>query len=188
MTEKKKKEHTKKPEEILNASVELANMSTIVAETIKEQEQISQSISNAIKALDYSPFSGILASLDCLKGTLSSIKQLSTIMGEKPAIFSVIESSASALSNLGTVSSQIRQMHENIESMSKLIDPSEVKLPEIIIPRIKEIDSQKDTIIKSLASQIEYLESELSKEKEKNNELLALLDEKRKELKKQYVT
>jgi hypothetical protein len=49
------------------------------------------------------------------------------------------------------------------------------------------VDSQKDTIIKSLVSQIEYLQSELSKKDIKIRELLARLEEEKKDLKKQYV-
>jgi hypothetical protein len=47
---------------------------------------------------------------------------------------------------------------------------------------------KNEVLVRSLLREIEMLEKELAKEKGKNKELLALLDEKRKELKKQYVS
>lgn len=188
MTKEKKKEVAKKPEDMVNAFTELSCISTTVTEAMREQEQISQSISNMMKATETSMYSGILTSLDCVNGSLSSIEQISTSWRENEAILSAIGSSTCALGTLETIGSQVKEMYENIESIGKLINPQEAKLAEIIIPKIKEVDSQKDTIIKSLVSQIEYLESELSKKDTKIRELLALLEEERKDLKKQYVS
>lgn len=188
MTEEKKKEVAKKPEEIVNAFTELSSISTTVTEAMREQEQISQNISNIMKAVDNSRFTGILASLDCVNSSLSSIGQISTSWRENEAILSAIGSSVSAFGSLETIGSQIKEMYENIESIGKLIEPQEAKLAEIIIPKIREVESQKDTIIKSLASQIEYLESELNKKDTKIRELLTLLEKEKKDLKKQYVS
>jgi len=187
MTEEKKKEEAKK-QEVVTVYSELSSIFDAATESIREQELIYQHISNSMAAMDTSMYSGILASLDCLHSSLTSIGQISTSWRENAAILSVIDSSASPFSALEFAGSQMKQMHENIEAMGKLIEMPDAKMPEIIIPIIKEVDSQKDAIIRSLVSQIEYLESELNKEKTEKKDLLALLEDKRKELKKQYVS
>ena len=192
MTEEKKKEVAKKPEVIVNAFTELSSISTSITEAMREQEQISQNITNAMNIMGATSVSSrILASLDGLNGSLASIGQISTSWRENEAITSMIASSTDALSAITAIGSQISAMHQNIASMGKLIgeqETIETPLTTIIVPRINEVDSQKDTIIKSLVSQIEYLQSELSKRDARMKELIALLEEEKKDLKKQYVS
>lgn len=70
-----------------------------------------------------------------------------------------------------------------------MFEMSKIQIPRITT-ELSVIQSQNNSTIDSLLREIAFLEKELSKEKVKNKELLALLtllEEKRKELKKQYV-
>ncbi len=52
---------------------------------------------------------------------------------------------------------------------------------------VRAIAPRTDTTMKSLLNYVEFLEKELTKEKAKNKELLRILEELKKEIKKQYV-
>ena len=84
-----------------------------------------------------------------------------------------------ALEQIDTITKDFARMNEMF------------KLPNITIPEVSReitiIQRNNNTIIKVLAEEIERLERELAQQKTDNKELQALLEDKRKELKKQYV-
>lgn len=85
-----------------------------------------------------------------------------------------------ALGQIDTITREFAKMNEII------------KLPDITIPEFSReiaiIPRNNNTIIKVLAEEIERLEKELAQQTNDNKELRALLEDKRKELKKQYVS
>lgn len=177
MSEQKKKEEKKKTEQIVSG--ELANISTVILNALGTKEQINSMVQTTLKSLQPS-----LAGLNHLSETLNNMSPVYEMIRQNQAIFQSIQTS-----NLTAILDSLRQVNQLSETLVRINEM--MQLPKISIPKLetelKAISPKNNILVKSLLSQIEYLENELAKEKGKNKELLALLDEKRKKLKKQYI-
>jgi len=177
--EKKKEEEKKKQIAMAQNSTELTKLSIGFANALKMQEQLNRSMAQiALKTLQpVLDFSYLSATLHSMTPALDMMRQNQAILQaiKPPALEGILESQR-----------QISQITASLVAINKLIQVPKISMPELKTTSNK-IPTQHNTLVRSLLSQIEYLETELAKEKGKNKELLALLDEKRKELKKQYV-
>jgi hypothetical protein len=179
----KKKEEKKKLKESESVSVELSNISDNVSEAIKAQKEIAEYGSKVFQAFRSDLFTpSVCTSLQFLGGTLQSLSNISSILKDYQPLLTSLN--FKAFSDIGL---QTRAISESLTSIGKMMELPKIEVPKLEV-ELSAIPTQNNTLVKTLVRQIEYLENELAKEKTINKELIALLEEKRKELKKQYVS
>jgi hypothetical protein len=182
MSEEKEKDKEKKP---LSVLTELSNIGVGLSEAMRAQAQIMQS-SIAQQALQsariFDSFNGLSSSFKTMASINNMIREHQAIIPafQQPPIMKTMLEYQTGISILA----------KQLVGINKMIQS--VKMPKIAIPTLSTelavIPRQNDTLVRSLLREIELLEKELAKEKAENKQLMALLEEKRKELKKQYVT
>jgi uncharacterized protein YjgD (DUF1641 family) len=184
MSEEKKEEEKKKEKKttILNgyASIQksLAQamvaqntiLNSAIAKQAMESARIAQAMSNSL-------------------GTIKMMEGINNMMRRQNAVTQALQNafqSSSLIRTMTIYENQTRRLAESIVAINQSIH-TKIAVPAMktelaIIPR------QTDVTVRTLENYIVALEKELAKEKDENKELLRLLDEKRKDLKKQYVT
>jgi len=181
--EKKEKEKDKKTTSI---SDRLVTITLGLSEAKKAQAQIMQS-AIAQQALQSARIS---ESFQRMAGTLQTMTSFNNMIERHQLVMQTLQQSSIGLKTMMEYQSGVRELANRLVGINKMI--TSVKMPTPIIPKLTTelaaIPPQSNTLVRSLLRQIEFLEKELAKEKSENKQLLALLDEKRKELKKQYVS
>jgi predicted RNase H-like nuclease (RuvC/YqgF family) len=177
--EKKEKGKKGKTISVFN---ELSTSSIGLSEAMKAQAQIMQS-SVALQALQSAK---ILEPFKYVAGTLKLMASFNNMIKQHQIVMQTLQQSSVGLKTMLEYQSQVRQLADNLVRINKMVEPLKFPIPKLTA-ELTAIPPRNDTLVRSLLREIEFLEKELSKEKAKNKELLALLEEKRKELKKQYV-
>jgi len=174
-----KKEKEKRP---ISVFEELSTISLGISEAMKAQAQILQS-SVALQALQSAK---VCESFKHMAGTLQSMASFNNMIKQNQIVIQTLQQSSIGLKAMLEYQLHMRQLADNLARINKMVQP--LKFPTATVTtELIAIPPRNDTLVRSLLREIEFLEKELSKKKAKNKELLALLDEKRKELKKQYV-
>ena len=176
MPEEKKK---KKPISVFN---ELSAISIGLSKAMKAQTQIMQS-SVALQALQSAK---VLESFKYMAGTLQSMVFLNNTLKQHHTVMQAFQRSSIGLKTMLSYRLQVRQLADNLIRINKMVEPLTLPIPELTA-ELTAIPPRNDTLVRSLLREIDFLEKELSKEKAKNKQLLAFLEEKRKKLKTQYV-
>ena len=176
-----KKKEKKKPKSVLE------NLSGI-------QLALSEA-SRAYKAImDTSAMQAILASAKISKIIAQSTTGLRTIMETQMQLQKMVMEQARILrasqvsQALKTISAYRESARKLAEQYSRIQQMVQISAPLTSLEtEIRAIPSRTDRAIKSLLNYIAFLERELSKEKAKNKELLRILEELRKDVKRRYV-
>jgi hypothetical protein len=181
MSEKKEKEKEKK-----DISINLSTIDHELSEALKIQTEVMLSplVQAALKT------ARIFDSFNHMTESLQYMESVNRIIKDSKMIFTSFEYSMESLKAMFEYGAGTKKLLEQFSGINRILDS--VKIPEIAIPRLETelaaIPPQNDILIRSLLREIDLLEKQLAKEKIKNKALIAILDEKRKELKKQYVT
>lgn len=177
--EKKEKEKEKK---VLPVFKGLSTISLGLSEAMKAHARIMQS-PVAQQALQSAL---VFDSFKHMAGTLQSMAKFNDIIRQNQIVIQTLQQSSIGLKTMLEYQSQIGQLSANLTRINKMV--SLLKFPTAMLTaELVSIPRQNDTLVRGLLREIEFLEKELSKEKTENKELRALLEEKRKGLKKQYV-
>jgi hypothetical protein len=183
MSEKEEKERKKKA---LSIPVNLSTIDRELSEALRLQRQmmLSPLVLEALRtARIFDSFNHMTESLQCMESVNRIIK-------DNHIVFKAFEYSFEGLKAMLGYGAETKKLLEQFSGISRLVES--IKVPEIAIPKLETelvaIPPQNDALVRSLLRQIDLLEKELAKEKIKNKGLIALLDEKRKDLKRQYVT
>lgn len=128
--------------------------------------------------------------LDALKQSAMSLRYVSELskmlMKEQKEIVRALLSSG-ALSVVSDFRQDLQKLAELTVGIREMVKMNKnIDVP-TLLPKIEAIPSQTNAVINGLLRHIDFLEREMAKERQKNKELLKLLEEKRKELKKKYV-
>lgn len=187
MSEEKKEEEKKKEKKttVLNGytSIQASLSQAMVAQSAivssgfarlgMESARIAQAMSNSL-------------------GTIKMMEGINRMVRQQNAVTQALQSAfqnSSLIRAMTTYENQTRRLAENIVAINQRVQSIHT---EVVVPAIRTelatIPRQTDVTVRTLENYIVALEKELAKEKEKNKELLELLEEKRKDLKKQYVT
>lgn len=150
-----------------------AILSSAIARQTMESARIAQAMSNSL-------------------GTIKMMEAITHMVRQQNAIAQVLQNAmqnSTVVRAMGIYENQARKLAESIATINQRIQSIPMK---VVVPAIKTelatIPRQTDVTVRTLENYIVALEKELAKEKAKNKELLALLEEKRKKLKNQYVT
>jgi flagellar biosynthesis chaperone FliJ len=186
VSEEKKEEEKKKEKKTIvldgyesiqtNLSQAMVAQGTIlgsaIARQVMESARIAQAMSNSL-------------------GTIKMMEAINSVMRQQNAITQALQNAMQNSAVIGTMAiyeNQTRKLAEGIAAISQRIQSITSK---VVVPSIKTelatIPHQTNVTVRTLENYIVALEKELAKERAKNKELLALIEEKRKELKKQYV-
>jgi len=149
-----------------------AILNSAIARQAMESARIAQAMSNSL-------------------GTIKMMEAINHMVRQQNAIMQVLQNAmqnSTVIRAMATYENQTRRLAESIATINQRIQSIPTK---IVVPAIKTelatIPRQTNVTVRTLENYIVALEKELAKEKMKNKELLALLEDKRKELKKQYV-
>lgn len=180
MSEEKKEEKERKTTSIFD---ELSNISIGLSEAEKMQAQIMQSsvVQQALQSAK------IFESFSHIAGYLHSMASINEMLRQNQSVIHAIQQSSAVFNMMREYQSQVRRLADSLTTINKMVRPLEFTIPELTA-ELTTIPTRNDTLVRSLLREIELLEKELSKEKAKNKVLLALLEKKRKQLKRQYVT
>jgi len=167
---------------VLSVFNELSTISFALSEAMKAQAQILQS-SVALQALQSAK---VFESFKRMAGTLQSMASFNNMIKQNQTVMQTLQQSSIGLEAMFEYQLHMKQLADNLARINKMVQP--LKFPTApLTTELTDIPHRNDMLVRSLLREIEFLEKELSKEKAKNKELLALLEEKRKELKKQCV-
>jgi soluble cytochrome b562 len=181
MSEEKKEKEKK----TISVSIELSTINKQLTEAMNFQREIMQSpiVEQALQVAK------VYESFWQMNDTLQCMASINSVIQESQKALQALESSTAGMRAMLEYQTGINKLMEQLGEVSNMV--ASVKIPEIAIPKLNTelatIPSQNNTLVRSLLREIDLLEKELAKEKTKNKGLIALLDEKRKELKKQYV-
>jgi len=162
---------------------ELANISISLSEAMTAHTQIMQS-DMAKQALQSAK---VFESFKHMAGTLQLMASFNDLVKQHRIVMKTFEQSSIGLKAMLEHQSHVKELASSLTRINDMVKPLKFTVPELKT-ELTAIPSKNDTLVRSLLREIEFLENELSKEKAKNKELLALLEEKRKQLKNQYVT
>ena len=179
MSEKKEKPKEKKPESIL---ISLSNIQTSLSEAMKAQKAISMQVAKVAETA-VKPLTSLAQSLQTMNTFTNAIN--SVIQQQQQAVMRALQAPLVSQTML-QYQAHVKTLEESLARIRKMVELPRIDIP-TITTELTAIPSQNNRTINSLLRHIEFLETELAKEKAKNKELLRLLEEKRKELKKQYV-
>lgn len=180
--EKGEKNEKKKEKKPITVVEQWNNISLSVTDTIRIQRELMQSnaVNTALQAAratqSFIQTAAFLKSFQGLNETLRANSQIIQQVYQTPGLKAMAE-----------MQQQMGKLNADFVRASQIARSPTIQMP-ILTTQLKAIPPQRDTVIRSLVSQIEYLESELAKSKTENKELIRQLEEKRKELKQQYVS
>ena len=150
-----------------------AILNSAIARTAMESGRIAQAMINSL-------------------GTIKMMEAINRMVRQQDAITQALQNTflnSTVIRAMTTYENQARRLAESIATINQRVQSMNM---EVVAPTIKTelaiIPRQTDVTVRTLEKYIVALEKELAKEKGKNKELLRLLEEKRKDLKKQYVT
>lgn len=179
MVEEKKKERKKEPKK--NSPVlEFSAMKLALSQTKEAQKALMES-SQLLKTL-MEPFA--------LKAYKQSVSMYRAMLPVVSSIFTAQQSILQAFQSSKVLETFVK-CRESVQKLAKtylainkaIALPRQIAVTQIT-PMMETIPSQTKTAVNSLLRHIEFLEKELAKERAKNKELLRILKERGKELKK----
>jgi hypothetical protein len=180
------KEKEKKKRSVFD---QLSSIGVGLSEALEAQERIMQSPAMMQAIKQATEVSKACKRITSSLGTMESINKM---MKQNDEIIKTFTES-SGMKMLTEYWSQINRLVDNLSRIGKMVKPIDISLPKLDAA-LFDASSQNDTLGRCQDRLIEFLERELSKAKAKNkqdeariNELLGLLEEKRKKLKEQYV-
>lgn len=180
---KKEKEKEKKTTSV---SDRLVVITLGLSEAISARAQIMQS-AIAQQALQSARVS---EAFQRMAGSLHTMEAFNNMIKQQQLAMQTLQRSSIGLKTIMDYQSGVTELANRLVGINKMIESVKISIP--VLPKLTTelaaIPSRNDTLVKSLLREIEFLEKELAKEKGTNKQLIALLEEKRKDLTKQYVT
>ena len=188
MSEKKKEEKNEKKK--LTAFDEIGDLSSLVTAAYEAQQSILGSgiftqISEMSKIAN-SQVSEVINSINSFNGVYSVSEALTQIMNQYQDVINSIELPSKMIAQ--TISGlELDRISKEITNLNEMLKLEPIDIPEIS-NEIKNIPINNNKIINILGEKIEFLEKQLDQKDDEIQKLRALLEDNRKELRKQYVS
>ena len=183
ITEEKKKERKKEPKKI-SPVFEFSAMKLAFSEWKETQKALMESFQPLKTFMEPSALKAFKQSLSMHKAMLPVV---SSIFAAQQSILQTFQSSSKVLETFVEFRKEFQELAETYLAINKALAlPREIAIAKIT-PKMETIPSRTKTVVNSLLRHIDFLEKELAIERAKNKELLRILRERGKELKK-YVT